>query len=155
MDFLQLSGKSLLVFGLANRKSVAWHVGQVLTAAGAKIVYVVRTPERRASVAKIAGNSPVFVCDVEFEEQILRLKEELAAANHRFHGLVHSIAFADYGGAESRQPPAFHETPKQSFLRSVDISCFSLIAISNALKDLLEPDASVVAISISTTRMAS
>ena len=49
----------------------------------------------------------------------------------------------------------FHETPKRAFLRAFDISCFSLIAVSNALKDLLDPDASVVTISISTTRMAS
>lgn len=156
MNFLQLSGKSILIFGLANRKSVAWHIGQVVAAAGAKVVYVVRTPERRSSVAKIVSEAPVFVCDVEFEEQILKLREELAAENHRFHGLVHSIAFADYGGETvSKQPPAFHETAKRAFLRSVDISCYSLIAISNALKDLLDPDASVVAISISTTRMAS
>jgi enoyl-[acyl-carrier protein] reductase I len=49
----------------------------------------------------------------------------------------------------------FHETPKQAFLRAVDISCYSLIALSSALKDLLEADASVVTVSISTTRMAS
>lgn len=49
----------------------------------------------------------------------------------------------------------FHETPKRAFLRAVDISCYSLIAVCNALKDLLEPDASVVTVSISTTRMAS
>jgi enoyl-[acyl-carrier protein] reductase I len=156
VDFLQLAGKSVLVFGLANRKSVAWHIGQVLTEAGAKVVYVVRTPERRESVARITGDAPVYVCDVEFEEQILKLQEELAAANFRFHGLVHSIAFADYAAASSpNDAPPFHETPKRSFLRSVDISCYSLIAICNALKDLLDPDGSVVAISISTTRMAS
>jgi enoyl-[acyl-carrier protein] reductase I len=64
---------------------------------------------------------------------------------------LHSIAFADYEGG--MQP--FHQTPKRAFLRAVDISCYSLVALSNALKDLLEPDASVVTVSISTTRMAS
>ena len=49
----------------------------------------------------------------------------------------------------------FHETAKRDFLRAFDISCFSLVAVSNALKNLLAPDASVVTISISTTRMAS
>lgn len=49
----------------------------------------------------------------------------------------------------------FHETPKRAFLRAMDTSCYSLLALSNALKDLLEPDASVVTVSISTTRMAS
>jgi enoyl-[acyl-carrier protein] reductase I len=93
----------------------------------------------------------MLVCDVEFEEQIARLRDELAAAGARYHGLLHSIAFADY--AEGMKP--FHETPKQAFLRAVDISCYSLIALSSALKDLLEADASVVTVSISTTRMAS
>jgi enoyl-[acyl-carrier protein] reductase I len=67
------------------------------------------------------------------------------------HGLVHSIAFADYEGGVR----PFHETPKRAFLRAVDISCYSLIAIANGLKELLAGDASVVTISISTTRMAS
>jgi enoyl-[acyl-carrier protein] reductase I len=151
IDFLQLAGKSVLVFGVANRKSVAWHIGQTLAAAGANVVYVVHTAERRENVQKIVGAAPVFVCDVESEEEILRLKIELAAANFRFHGLVHSIARADY----SAGPVPFHETPKAAFLQSVDVSCYSLIALCDALKDLLDPDASVVAISISTTRMAS
>ena len=49
----------------------------------------------------------------------------------------------------------FHETPKRAFLRAVDISCYSLLAISDAFKALLDPEGSVVTISISTTRMAS
>ncbi len=150
-DFLQLSGKWVVVFGLANRKSVAWHIGQALTEAGAHVVYVVRTAERRESVLKLVGDAPVHVCDVEFEDQILHLRSQLAPMNVRFHGLVHSIAHADY----SAGPAPFHETPKAAFLRSVDISCYSLIALCDALKDLFDPAAAVVAISISTTTMAS
>jgi enoyl-[acyl-carrier protein] reductase I len=151
VDFLQLAGKSIVVFGVANRKSVAWHVGRVLEEAGAKVVYVVRSDERRQAVAKLLPDRDIHVCDVEFEDQVSRLGEELAARGEKFHGLVHSIAFADYGAAVK----PFHETPKADFLRAVDISCYSLIAVSNALKDLLDPEASVVTISISTTRMAS
>jgi enoyl-[acyl-carrier protein] reductase I len=151
MDFLQLADKSLLVFGVANRKSVAHHIGRMLADAGARVVYVVRSEERRESVRKLLGEAPVYVCDVERPEEIDRLREELAARGEKFHGLVHSIAFADYEG-EIRP---FHETSKSQFLRAVDISCYSLLAISNAMKDLLDADASVVTISISTTRMAS
>src|SRR6478609_1481470 len=150
-DFLRLSGKTLLVFGAANRKSVAYHVGKSLEETGAKVVYVVRSQERRQSVAKLLGDAEIHVCDVEFEDQIARLRDDLARAGHRFAGLLHSIAFADYEGGMK----PFHETPKRPFLRAVDISCYSLIALSNSLKDLLEPDASVVTVSISTTRMAS
>ncbi len=151
MDFLQLTGKSILIFGVANRKSVAWHVGRVLTEAGARCVYVVQNDELRTSVAKLLGQADVFVCDVEHDEQIAQLRHRLADAGHKFHGLVHSIAFADY----SAGPKPFQETPKKAFLRAVDVSCFSLIALCHALKDLLDTDASVVTLSISTTQMAS
>ncbi len=151
MNFLQLADKSILIFGVANRKSVAWHVGRVLTEAGAKCVYVVQNDEVRQNAAKLLGDAEVHVCDVQHEEQIARLRDELAGRQEKFHGLVHSIAFADY--SDGMKP--FHETPKAAFLQAVDVSCYSLIALCNALKDLLDPDASVVTISISTTRMAS
>ncbi|MGW8256786.1 MAG: enoyl-ACP reductase FabI [Thermoguttaceae bacterium] len=93
----------------------------------------------------------IYVCDVEHDEQIAQLKEELSRRNEKFHGLVHSIAFADYSSGVK----PFHQTPRAAFLQAVDISCYSLIALSNALKDLLDTEASVVTISISTTRMAS
>ena len=150
-DFLGLKEKSILVFGVANKKSVAWHVAQTLSAAGARIVYVVRSPERAQSVQKLVKDAPLYVCDVEQQDQIDRLREELTARGEKFHGLLHSIAFADY--ADGMLP--FHETTRRAMLRAFDISCFSLVALSNALKDLLDADASVVTVSISTTRMAS
>jgi enoyl-[acyl-carrier protein] reductase I len=65
--------------------------------------------------------------------------------------LVHSIAFADYSAGWK----PFHETPRSAFLQAVDISCYSLIAVSNALRELIDREqGSVVTISISTTRMA-
>jgi len=151
MDFLQLADKSILIFGVANRKSVAYHVGRTLSESGARCVYVVQNDDVRQNVAKLLGDADVYTCDVEHEEQIAKLGEQLAQRNERFAGLVHSIAFADY--SEGMKP--FNETPKAAFLQAVDVSCYSLIALCNGLKDLLEPDASVVTISISTTRMAS
>jgi enoyl-[acyl-carrier protein] reductase I len=150
-NFLQLAGKRVLVMGVANRKSVAWHVSRVLVEGGGEVVYAVRNEARREQVQPLVGDARVLVCDVEFEEQIDRLAGELNERYDTLHGLVHSIAFADY--EETVKP--FHETPKRDFLRAFDISCFSLVAVSNALKKLLAPDASVVTISISTTRMAS
>lgn len=151
MEFLQLANKTIVVFGVANRKSVAYHVARVLEEQGAGVVYVVRSPERKESVAKLLPGREIYVCDVEFEEQIARVRDEIAARHERIHGLVHSIAFAGYDGGMK----PFQETPKADFLRSFDISCFSLVGISNAFARLLDPDAAVVAISISTTRMAS
>lgn len=150
-DFLQLGGKTIVVFGVANRKSVAYHIGKTLEDADANVIYVVRSPARKDSVAKLLKDREAYVCDVEFPEQIEQLRHDLSAKYQVVHGLVHSIAFADYEGGMK----PFHETGKAQFLRAVDISCYSLIAVSNAFKDLLDPEASVVAISISTTRMAS
>lgn len=149
-DFLQLSGKKVLILGVANRKSVAWHIARTLREAGAECVYVVQNQANRAAVERLVEGAEVHVCDVEHEEEIARLRDQLAGRHDRFHGLVHSIAFADYSGGMK----PFFETPKAAFLQAVDISCFSLIAIAGALRDLLDADASVVTISISTTRMA-
>jgi enoyl-[acyl-carrier protein] reductase I len=151
MDFLQLAGKSILVVGVANRKSVAWHAARVLQEAGADVLYSVRSETRRESVRKLVGDAPVYVCDVEHQDQIDRLRDEVARDRKEIAGLVHSVAFADYSAGW--QP--FHATPRDAFLQAINISCYSLMALSNAFKDLLNREqGSVVATSISTTRMA-
>ncbi len=152
MDFLKLTGKTIFVFGVANKKSVAWHIGKTLEEHGAKVVYVVRSDQRKESLSKLMADRDVYVCDVEFEDQIESVRQQIAAKHSTIDGLVHSIAFAAYD--ESGIKP-FHETGKQQFLRTVDISCYSFVALSNAFKDLLAKDASVITISISTTTMAS
>jgi len=150
-DFLQLAGKTVLVMGVANRKSVAWQTAQVLREAGAEVVYAVRSEARRGQLAKLVGEASIHICDVEKQADIDALRDTLSGIGKPLHGIVHSIAFADYSAGWK----PFHETPRSAFLQAVDISCFSLIAVSNALKDLLDKEqGSVVTISISTTRMA-
>ncbi len=151
MNFLQVDGKRFLVFGVANKKSVAWHIAKTLEECGATVVYVVHTESRKESLAKALEGREILVCDVEHDDQIAAVASQLRQQGHRLHGLVHSIAFADYEGGFR----PFHETPKKSFLRTVDISCWSLVTICNAMRDMFADDASVVTISISTTRMAS
>jgi enoyl-[acyl-carrier protein] reductase I len=150
-DFLQLADKTILVMGLANRKSVAFHVGRVLEDAGAQVIYTVRNMARREKLASLLAGRTVLTCDVEFPDQVTGMRDELARGANRIHGLVHSIAFADYG--EAVRP--FHETTRTQFLRSMEVSCFSLVEICRELRPILDPQASVVATSISTTRMAS
>ncbi|MEY3457885.1 MAG: Enoyl-[acyl-carrier-protein] reductase FabI [Planctomycetota bacterium] len=151
MDFLQLAGRSVLVTGVANRKSVAWHTAKLLKDAGANVLFSVRSPARAESVRKLFPSDPVFVCDVEHQDQIDQLSAAVAAHTPVLHGLVHSVAFADYSAGWL----PFHQTPRSAFLQAVNISCYSLIALSEAFRSLLDPQTgSVVTISISTTRMA-
>jgi len=151
MDFLQLQDKTVLVFGVANRKSVAFHAGRVLSEAGARVVYSVRSEQRRESLQKLLESAEIRVCDVEHQDQIDRLRDDIAGNHQQLHGIVHSIAFADYSAGWS----PFHETPRAAFLQALDVSCYSLIAVANGFRELLDRDnGSVVTISISTTRMA-
>lgn len=151
MDFLQLAGKTIVVFGLANKKSVACAIGRVLVEAGARVIHVVRSTQRAETAGKLFPKSPIFCCDVEEEENIIRVRDAIAGQlEGSIDGLVHSIAFANY--SEGFKP--FHATLKQDFLQAMNISCFSFISIANHFKELLAPQASLVTISISTTRMA-
>ena len=152
MDFLKLADKNIVVFGLANKKSVACAIAQVLTEAGANLIQVVRSDERAKTARKLFPESAVFCCDVEDEANIVRVRDEIAAhlAGAPVHGIAHSIAFANYSAGI--QP--FHATPKADFLQAMDISCFSFISIANHFRELLAKDAALVTISISTTRMA-
>lgn len=151
MDFLQLAGRRIAVFGVANKKSIAFQIGRLLEDAGAEVVYIVRSPARKEQLTKLLANRAVYVCDVEHQAEIDALQKQLSQNYDGFYGFVHAIAFADY--SDGMHP--FHETTRKQFLQAVDISCFSLIALSNALKDMLDPNGSVVTISISTTKMAS
>ncbi|HEY4302099.1 MAG TPA: SDR family oxidoreductase [Candidatus Didemnitutus sp.] len=145
-DFLQIAGKTFLVQGVANRKSVAWHVAATLEAEGARVVYAVRSEERRKSLETLLAGNPVFVCDVEKEGACDRLAADVVAAGFApLHGLVHSIAFANY--RDGFKP--FVETQRSDFLQATAISAFSLVELARAFRPHLAPKASVVTIGIS------
>ncbi len=150
MSFLDLENKNILVFGVANKKSVAFHIGKTLEEEGANVIYVVRSKARKEALSKKLSSSDIYVCDVERQNEIEQLSKTIASDFKIIHGMVHSIAFANY----SAGPKPFYETSKADFLQAVDVSCFSLINLSNAFKDIFSPKASVVTVSISTTRMA-
>jgi enoyl-[acyl-carrier protein] reductase I len=145
-DFLQLSGKTFLVQGVANKKSVAWIIARTLEEQGARVVYAVRSEARRKSLEALLSDRPVFLCDVEQEGACDRLAAEVAAAGFApLHGLVHSIAFANY----SEGFKTFAESNRKDFLQATAISAFSLVELARAFKPHLVKDASVVTIGIS------
>ena len=150
-DFLALTNKTFLVMGVANKKSVAYRIASLIEQAGGKVIYSVRSEQRKETLKKLLRDREVIVCDVENQNEIDRLAENLSAQNVTLDGFVHSIAFADY--SDGMRP--FHETSREQFLQAVDISAFSLTKVCNALKNQFARDAAVVTIGISTTRMAS
>lgn len=150
MSFLDLKGKVFVVFGVANKRSVAFRIAHLLEQEGAEVVYSVRSDARRESLRELLAGRELHVCDVEHEDQIAALAEAVRAKHPVINGLVHSIAFANYESFSG----VFHEVRQKDFLQCVSVSCYSLIAIANAFKDILDPRAGVVTISISTTRMA-
>jgi len=155
MSFLNLENKRFVVFGMANKKSVACAIARTLIDEGAQVIHVVRSAEREKTVRKQFPDSPVFLCDVEEEANIIRVRDQIAeeisaGQGGRLNGIVHSIAYANY--SDGFKP--FHETGRADFLQAANISCFSLISIANHFKELIAVNGSVVTISISTTRMA-
>jgi enoyl-[acyl-carrier protein] reductase I len=151
MSFLGLENKSVLVFGVANKRSVAWAVGRSLEEEGARVIYSVRSEDRRKSLSTLLAGRPVHVCDVEEEGSVARLAADLAAAGQApLHGLVHSIAFANY--SDGFQP--FHATRRADFLQAAAVSAFSLVEMARAFRPHLDRKASVVAIGISSLLVA-
>jgi enoyl-[acyl-carrier protein] reductase I len=146
MSFLGLEGRTILVFGVANKRSVAWAVARTLEEEGARVAYSVRSEERRKSLDSLLSGRQVFVCDVEREGELERLASQVASAGLApLHGIVHSIAFANY--SEGLKP--FHATKRRDFLQAAVVSAFSLVEMARAFAPHLARDASVVAIGIS------
>jgi enoyl-[acyl-carrier protein] reductase I len=150
MDFLELSGKKILIFGIANRKSVAFHIAKVVQEAGAEIICSVFSEEHKSVVSKYFPDAACYICDLSKEDNIKNLASEVQKQHGEIYGIVHSVAFANF--ADGMKP--FHETKKEDFLQAFDISCFSLTSIANHFSPLLAQSGSIVTISISTTRMA-
>ena len=149
-DYLQISGQTFLVMGVANKKSVAWFIAKSLEEQGARVVYSVRSEARKKSLDALLADKPVFLCDVEEEGACERLAGEIASAGLApLQGVVHSIAFANY--SEGFKP--FHDTKRKDFLQATAISAFSLVELAKALKPHLARNASVVTIGISSLQV--
>jgi enoyl-[acyl-carrier protein] reductase I len=151
MSFLNLENKTFLITGVANKKSVAYFVAKTLREQGAKLLLTVQNEVNFEKAKKLFPDSPVFICDVENEDHIKSLAKEVKETSANIDGMVHSIAFANF----SEGPKPFHETLLKDFQQASQISCFSLVQLSNALKDLFNENSSVVTISISSTKATS
>lgn len=152
MDFLGLKDKHIILTGIANRRSIAAAVAKTLREAGADLLYVFKDEALRDKNLPLLGDNPrCAICNVAREEEMENLRTAVQNWAPQVDGLVHSIAFANY--SEGIKP--YHDTLKADFLQAVDISCFSLTSLCHHLQSTFSREASIVTLSISTTRMAS
>jgi len=138
-----LEGKTALVFGLANERSIAWGITQAFKREGANIgiSYAGEMLERRVKpLAEKVDCKWVEECDVTKDEQITATAESAAKHFGKIDVLVHSIAFA---GREELSRP-YYQTSRDGFKNAMDISVFSLVALTNAFLPLLNPGASIM-----------
>src|SRR4030081_2823115 len=137
------SQKTAVIFGLANKRSIAWAIAQKLHEAGWRLAisYQNERMEQEAKdlITDLPGASG-FMCDVSSDEQIAKLFEELKSKYGELHGLVHSVAFAP---AEELKGE-FVNTSREGFRIAHDISVYSLIAVSRAAAPLMTAGGGIV-----------
>jgi len=135
--------KTTVIFGLANKRSIAWAIAQKLAAAGWRLAITYQN-ERLALEAKdLIGelpNATGFMCDVTQDDQIARLFEELKEKYGVLHGLVHSVGFAPPD--ELKNP--FLNTSREGFRIAHDISVYSLIAVARGAAPLMASGGGIV-----------
>ena len=148
MNYLNLKDKIFLISGVANKKSVAYFSAKILEENGADLIFTVQNDEIKERVNKLFPTKRCYLLNVENIDEINSFGQKLVEQKIVLHGFLHSIAFANY--SEGMKP--FHETKLSDYLQATTISSFSLISISNAIKDCMDQEASVVTISISSTR---
>ena len=138
MYAIDLEGRNALVFGVANQRSIAWHIARALDQAGAQVTLSYLNERIRSSVEKLSGqlsSTPALIeCDVSDDASVERAFEKLESEVGGLDVVVHSIAFAnrdDLGGP-------FIDTPREGFRVALDISAYSLVSVARAAAPLMK-----------------
>src|ERR687896_1859456 len=135
---MRFEGKTGLVLGVANRRSIAWAIARRLADEGASLAFTFQGERLEKNVRELADSvsSPLVTeCDVRSDDDLARLFSEVGDA---FDGgldlLVHSVAFAAAEDLEGR----FTDTPRDRFWLALDVSAYSLVAAARAAEPLME-----------------
>jgi enoyl-[acyl-carrier protein] reductase I len=135
--------RTAVVFGLANKRSIAWAIAQKLHADGWKLAITYQN-ERLAQEAKeLISDLPGadgFMCDLSFDEQIRKLFEDLKSRYGLLDGLVHSVAYAPPEDLKGE----FLNTSREGFRIAHDVSVYSLIAVSRGAAPLMASGGGIV-----------
>lgn len=139
-----LKGKRALILGIANERSIAWGIAQSFKANGASIAlsYLNDALKKRVEpLAEELGADFTFEMDVTNDDHYESMRKIVEEKWGTFDILVHSLAFADKEDLKG----TFVETSRKGFLMACDISAFSLVGLCNSLKDIMNKDSSVIA----------
>ena len=134
----RFAGKTGLVLGVANRRSIAWGIAQRLAGGGAQLAFTYQGERIAKTVGDLAEtvSAPLITpCDVRSDEDLERVFGEVAEAfDGKLDLLVHSVAFADARDLEGR----FTDTPRDRFWLALDVSAYSLVACARLAEPLME-----------------
>ena len=140
---IDLKGRTAVVFGVANKRSIAWAIAQGLHTAGAQLAITYQNERLELEAKDLILSLPgaeAFRCDVSRDEEIQRLFSELKARYGKLHALVHSIGFAP---AEELKGE-FVNTTREGFRIAHDVSVYSLIALARGAAPLMEDGGSIL-----------
>lgn len=143
-----LEGKTGLVFGVANKRSIAWAIAQALAGAGMKLGFTYqgeRLKEGVSSLASTIEGSELFPCDVTNDAELETVFRDFDQKFGRLDCLIHSVAYAPKEDLERD----FVETSREGFKLAHDISAYSLVAMSRLAAPMMERNGggSIVALS--------
>jgi enoyl-[acyl-carrier protein] reductase I len=138
-----MQGKNAVIFGVANKRSIAWAIAQSLSQAGAKLAVTYMNERMKAEaydlIASLSGAEP-FQCDVSSDAEINQLFGQLKERYGRLDALAHCVAYAP---AEDMKGD-FLNTSREGFRIAHDISAYSLIAVTRASAPLMTEGGSVI-----------
>jgi len=141
--FEDLKGRNAVVFGVANKRSIAWAIAQGLHSAGASLAITYQNErleqEARDLIQSLPG-AEGYMCDVSKDEEVAALFEKLKVRYGKLHALVHSVAFAP---AEELKGD-FVNTTREGFRVAHDVSVYSLIAVARGAAPLMEDGGSII-----------
>ena len=143
---MDLHGKTAAIFGVANKRSIAWAIALELQKAGAQLAITYqneRMAQEAADLIKELPNAEGFQCDVSNDAEITALFERLRERYGRLDILVHSVAYAP---AEELKRP-FVETSREGFRIALDVSAYSLVAVCRGAVPLMTNGGSVITLS--------
>lgn len=138
-----LEGRTAVVFGVANKRSIAWSIAQGLHNAGARLAVTYQNERLEQEAKDLILSLPgaeAFMCDVSSDAEIDRLFSQLKERYGKLHGLVHSVAFAPPDELKGE----FINTTREGFRVAHDISVYSFIALARAAAPLMEDGGSII-----------